>query len=495
MARLNQLSLVTSTVARVFDRLPEDWFVLTRWLVDTNEWDEYKTTQSVAGSSAEAREQLQMMFKARGGGTIFLAAVGKFCEALSKQSSTKKHGRSLSPQKAAEYFFYAGTQNQLDSMITTINFLVRAGKSVKLVVPRLSRLQPRNVQISPEMLSFGNLAALGLSVSVLRRFRSLLTKSRQLSPIRSLQALDLLIQAHVSTASFTAALTIHNPKFVVVANDHNPDVLSLLEVARARGIWTCYLQHASVSGSYPALNFDISFLDGQKAFRDYQNCEHHVYDATSLLSRRYVVLSGMKKPLTPNSLVNRTRIGVALSSDTELHQNLMKLREVFPQGFNMTVRAHPGTHSSKKRQIREACDKHQMEFSDPSEEPIGAFLADVIAVIGGSSSVLLEAAIAGARSIYFEPFAGRYGDYYGFVNGGIATPCATWQDLLTLISESSRESKTPPKEAIRDFHASFETRWEGREGELVGKVLTIFDGTKPSIADIESDWIREISRP
>ena len=61
-----------------------------------------------------------------------------------------------------------------------------------------------------------------------------------------------------------------NPKLLVLANDHTNMNRCLMSQASEKGIKTLYVQHASVTSQFPPLDFDYSFLDGEKQFELYK---------------------------------------------------------------------------------------------------------------------------------------------------------------------------------------------------------------------------------
>src|SRR5690606_2893843 len=89
---------------------------------------------------------------------------------------------------------------------------------------------------------------------------------------------------------------------------------SLVSLARNLDIKTVYMQHASVSCLFPALNFDYAFLDGESAYETYLQCEGNRSAHDCMLRDRKVIFSGQKKELSRSRLSPRPKVvGLAVN--------------------------------------------------------------------------------------------------------------------------------------------------------------------------------------
>ncbi|MBC6989180.1 hypothetical protein [Hymenobacter sp. BT491] len=244
---------------------------------------------------------------------------------------------------------------------------------------------------------------------------------------RAWRFFDLIFNAIGYYEVYVRTLHHYRPRAIIFANDHNDDARALLLAARACGIPTAYVQHASVSTNFPPLGFDLSLLEGQDALDKYRQCGP---------IRGRVELVGMPKAdafLTQRNLNQHVaHVGIACNilDDTDAIAVVVEylLRE-FP-ALTFTFRPHP----SDRRDFVFLRAHPQLLVSDARRENIFEFLLKQDALIAADTSTHLEATLLNVASLYyrFNPH-GVAEDYYGYVAHGLVDQAHTLPDLAALL--------------------------------------------------------------
>lgn len=379
----------------------------------------------------------------------------------------------ISPTK---YLVYAGTRNQLGALASTISCLRDKGQSVVLVVPR--SLSGTN--------GIGNFDHQVISLSVLDFVRVLaLTTTRLFTVFHTVKAMspdllrkrfDIFLQPHIDLIYFDRLLSCTNPKYVIVSNDHNIPNRSLLALARNRGCKTVYMQHASVSAVFPALNVDYAFLDGKSAYETYLQCERNQPATDSQLEHRQVVLSGQKKALSRhNRSLKPEVVGLAVNALDNLTDLSIFVKKISDYGINLKVRWHPGLSPKLVDSLKSALAPYKVGYSDPCAESVNDFLSSVCALIAGNSSIHLESALCGVPTFYYEISAANKPDYYGYVKHGLAVHATGTAELAEMLTKTVKGEVQVSADAVSYYSSTYETEWEGREGELVANTLVAIE--------------------
>jgi hypothetical protein len=225
----------------------------------------------------------------------------------------------------------------------------------------------------------------------------------------------------------------YRPKAIVFSNDHIIESRSLLLAAIRLRVPTIYIQHASVSPSFPPLKFDLNLLEGLDA--------HEKYRSIGTI-RGKVHLVGMPKfdsYLKFRKSVKSIRsIGIPynLNDDiTILELLITALHKAFPDR-TITIRKHP----KDKSEISLRSRFQFLNESDPYVDSAFDFLVSQDCIIAGNSSIHLESTLLNIPSIYF-----RMGndslvhDYYGYVHNGLVSSASGIEDVITLITKHSED--------------------------------------------------------
>lgn len=283
---------------------------------------------------------------------------------------------------------------------------------------------------------------------------------------------------------FLGTLTRSKPNVVLCSNDHNSANRSLLAVANFLGISTAYVQHASVSSRFHKLEFDYSFLDGKSAYEAYLQCENNTHDPSVKSSKdRWVLLSGVKRPLTTESNTTNARdtVGVAFKEADGIVEVARLSQAIVQCGKRVLLRYHPATSQGAIDKLNRLAKESgsSIMLNSPYSTPVGEYLGSVDAVVASNSTMLLEAAMVNVKSIYYEFRPAVTPDYYGYVKEGIAFQAHSAKEVVELVNGDLCLSDSRI-EAIQQYSHTYNTVWHNHEGRLVASHLKdILDGKKP----------------
>jgi hypothetical protein len=277
---------------------------------------------------------------------------------------------------------------------------------------------------------------------------------------------DLIFNAIGYYEVYVRALLHYQPQAIIFANDHNDDARAMLLAARACGVPTAYVQHASVSTNFPPLGFDLSLLEGQDALEKYRQCGP-VYGHTELV--------GMPKAdaflATKNQNPTVQRVGVACNAldDTQaIAEALGHLLREFPD-LSFTFRPHPGDQrdfSFLRQQYP------QLQFSDARQHNVFEFLQQQGALIAADTSTHLEATLLNLASIYFR--FGTHGitdDYYGYAAHGLVERANTLPELSALLRRYQQHKPTDLYRRAAYYNATLGTPDEGHSQQRALRLL------------------------
>jgi hypothetical protein len=283
---------------------------------------------------------------------------------------------------------------------------------------------------------------------------------------RAWRFFDLIFNAIGYYEVYVRALRHYRPRAIVFANDHNDDARALLLAARACGVPTAYVQHASVSTNFPPLGFDLSLLEGQDALDKYRQCGP---------VRGRVEFVGMPKADAFLSEKNRSpgvrRVGLAINTLDEtaaITTALTHLLGEFPD-LTFTLRPHPGD----QRDFRFLARQYpQLLFSEARQQNVFEFLSQQDALIAADTSTHLEAVLLNVASLYYR--FGTHGvadDYYGYVAHGLAERAATLPALSDLVRRYQQHKPTDLYRRAAYYNATLGTADEGHSQRRAVRLL------------------------
>ncbi|GEO04645.1 hypothetical protein AAE02nite_23090 [Adhaeribacter aerolatus] len=297
------------------------------------------------------------------------------------------------------------------------------------------------------------------------KFLPLLWGLNRLKGKRALRFFDLIFVATGYYELSRRYLQKYKPTAIIFANDHNTDPRALLLAANELSIPTIYIQHASVSTSFPPLQFSLSLLEGQDALDKYRQCGPITGE---------VKLIGMPKAdkyLHDKNLSSSIRrVGVAANIIDEIapiRDLLADLSREFPD-IIFTLRPHPGD----KRDFSFIKDiKNNVRFSDGKKEQAFDFLKQQDALIAADSSIHLEATMLNILCFYYRFNTTEFiPDYYGYVKQGLVEQANDANHLMRLLHQY-RNHRPLVYERARYYNAVLGTEYEGRSHELAVKYI------------------------
>ncbi|UOQ67927.1 hypothetical protein [Hymenobacter volaticus] len=283
---------------------------------------------------------------------------------------------------------------------------------------------------------------------------------------RAWRFFDLIFSAIGYYEVYRRALRHHRPRAVVFANDHNDDTRALLLACRAEGVPTAYIQHASVSTSFPPLGFDLNLLEGQDALDKYRQCGP-VHGEVQLV--------GMPKADEFLSMRNQNptvqRVGLACNLLDETEALTAVLNYLIPKFPNLTFtfRAHP----SDTRDFSFLKLQHpNLQFSNAKQESVFAFLTKQDALIAADTSTHLEATLLNVVGLYYRfNTHANTDDYYGYVAHNLIERATTLPELAALLATYQAHKPLDIYQRAAYYNATLGTPDEGRSRERAVRLL------------------------
>lgn len=385
------------------------------------------------------------------------------------------------------FLVYAGTLNQLSALQSTVTSLREKGQSIVMVVPK-SLIDRTSCKFGGcQTISLGVFDLFRVLLLTSRRIIAVLRSLNELSPDFTRKRMDVIFRPHIDLIYFDRLLSYAKPKCVIVSNDHNIPNRALLALARNRGCKTVYMQHASVSALFPALSVDYAFLDGKSAYETYLQCEGNQPASDPRLVNRQVILSGQKKTLSRRVISLKPEVaGFAVNSLDNLTDISAFVKQISEHEVSLKVRWHPALSSKIIDNLKSVLAPYQVQYSDPRTEHVSVFLNSIGALIAGNSSIHLESALCGVPTFYYEISETDKPDYYGYVKHGLAIHAVDMQQLVELLDEALKGELQVSVDAVRYYSSTYETEWEGREGELVASTLVAIEAGAGLPVDVQA---------
>jgi len=234
------------------------------------------------------------------------------------------------------------------------------------------------------------------------------------------------------------------PEHAVVANDHSPEPLAFVTIAKLRGAKITYLQHGHISTLFPPLfRFDLSVLYGEKSKEVYKSIGKASHD---------IALSGYKyslaKRLVPCPKNFHVTIFPNIIDESRLEKVLDQLK-MNSEVKHIYIKPHPLHQISKKFKNR-ITSKNYIEIlpHDFDFRPITHL------GIAGNSSIHIELLSEGITTLYSDELDNIDFDYYNFIG---SKAVMYYKDLSTVSSKSINEfyQDTKWRENVSQFDSSF----------------------------------------
>lgn len=453
-----------------------------KWLIDT--WAVLKTEPEsylayLHGQKLERIAHLrQKAPRTRG--------VLKHCLAFIKfllKNTTYLKTSSLEVLQPCDLLFFAGTQNQIDSLNPVLNALnCKAVSFLALSKPRDSDLDSGEIKYRSIQFRVSD-SVKAIVLFMLRGLLLYLDLRKKSNEVRHWYFIQFCM-CYAYVPYFLRILRTTSPKIVVVANDHSVPNRSLIAVAHYLGVKTAYLQHASVSPLFPALRFDYAFLDGKSALESYLECECNIPPSeTSVGLAPSVFLSGQKKRVGLGTVSSNGPVGLAINALDDPSLAVRLCHSLVDAGYSVRLRWHPAQKDADVQILMAGVSAlKRVELSNPKKCRVSQFLSGLSCLVAGNSSIHLEAALAGVHPLYYELSPADSPDYYGYVRSGLAVRIQDLDELLQVLENKDILTDTDGYfQAVRNYSATYLTEWDGKEGELVADALIqLIHGSSPN---------------
>lgn len=371
--------------------------------------------------------------------------------------------------REGSYFFYAETANQYRSLFPIYKSAIKKNLESDFIIDNGVKCEEHD-KISVKfcfldvLYSFSSMCF--LIIPLLRRSHGFKKESND-------WYFDRLCRSYIYVVYFYRLIKFKNPKCIFVSNDHNVASRSLVAVAHYLGIKTAYVQHASVSDCFPALNFDFAFLDGEFSLNEYKKCIS-IYELSEKKEVK-IFLTGQKKDVHSDKKSKGFSIGVAINRLDDINEVIRFSSVLGTQGYLVKIRPHPRQSKEDLERLEKYLGNNENILLCSSETKVSSFFESVKCLVSGNSSIHLEASIAGVFSFYFE-FSKQHGifDYYGYVRNKLSTYVSSPYEIIDFINSGNLIIN---KDAVKLYTSTYDTPWFGNEGELCIKILEdIFNG-------------------
>ena len=248
-----------------------------------------------------------------------------------------------------------------------------------------------------------------------------------------------------------------NLKRVIFANDHNVHNRLFKIVCEHKKIKTIYLQHASITRFFPALDFDQSFIFGEVDFVKYKNIGNINGEVILAGVPKFDALFPLRKLKKAN---NYTNIGLALNLIDESDKILMVIQRILDEtNYNIIVRMHPGD----KRIFK--INSEMVSFHNAKDQPITEFLEKIGLLLAGESSIHLEALYYNIHSFHINLTSGVIKDHYEFLKYKLVTEFKINEISTEYIKNLIKKTNTFDK--VKLFIHSYGSKHDGRVGEFI----------------------------
>jgi hypothetical protein len=374
-----------------------------------------------------------------------------------------RRDENLSDNKDCLALFFSVTHNQNAALRPIVKAMKGSEVSpLQLVNSRVARKEsPGDVE-----LEVSRLVKIRAASFLLLEFRAL----------RALKAAVPMCERHhwprfvAEFYFFFKLLASIKPEIVIFANDHSFTPRVVLLVARALKIKTAYVQHASVSNRFPALEYDYSFLDGLDSLEKYLQCEDNPGRLRLRRNERTIYLTGQLKPL-PIARGRMIGIGLPLRFPIDDLQSL--LGACSNSNRTIFIRSHPGEKETLLAQIKNLALESGVDVivQHGSEGDIDSFLRQCFCLISRESSILLEGSLCDIPTVNWVKKDSSTYDYYGFIRHGLVDHIESAAEISSWISSVESGHKTGSDGAKRFFSASYGTIHMNSEARLVADII------------------------
>lgn len=254
---------------------------------------------------------------------------------------------------------------------------------------------------------------------------------------------------------------------IFLANDHEYKARLFNLIAKKKKIKTVYIQHASISPFFPALDFDYAFLDGMDALEKYDSIGK---------SNTVVYLTG--SPKYDNWIEHKNQngrlanLGICtnkLDSIARVYDVIKSIKSEF-KNLNIVLRFHPG--DKRLNDWQNIVKELNIELNDSRSTPVFNFLQTVDAIISGESNIHLEAGIMNVTPIYYDfQDIKVYNDVYGFLKNNFCINSQSNQKILHDVLKNLINDRINKLPDLKYYFETTHTKFEGKSVDLIYKLI------------------------
>jgi hypothetical protein len=260
-------------------------------------------------------------------------------------------------------------------------------------------------------------------------------------------------------------LRLAKPRLLIILTDHQMVARDMVKSAKASGVKTLYIQHASVTDHFPPLITDYAFLEGKDAQSKYLNISKgHTDTIIELIG--ITKLDGTLNRATGETAINNIGMCTNEFDDIVIADSLIALLK---SEFALTLRPHPG--DPRYEQWTETAKKHGILFSDSKSQKASDFLAGVNCVVSYNCGIITESLMLNKPTFSFQLSQNEF-DHYGFLGHHIVDH---YKKAAVLAEDIAKLRNAPNiinwKNKAKYYCDTIDTPYEGRSAELVKKLL------------------------
>ncbi|UUX92245.1 hypothetical protein [Methanoplanus endosymbiosus] len=384
-----------------------------------------------------------------------------------------------------KYLFFAGTYNQFECLKNVFNYMPYNEKILftdNIKIMNMVPAQSNIIRLNNKDVCWG---IVFIILKVLPYWLKNLNSNRKGLVLGGIGYMQCFFYCNY----FYRMLNDYNPQLIIMSNDHSFSNRSLLYMSKSLNFKTVYLQHASVSNRFPPLEFNYAFLDGKIAF--------DIYKQTGVGRNQKnikVFLTGSQKPRISrvfcrkdsnnlshknfhyqeeNDNENHSIIifGIAITRSDDINCAISFCEKILRHNnIHIIIRNHP---SQSTFNIQKMCDElKNVTVEDSQKYNLQNFFNKIDLMIASNSSIHLEATLSGIPCYYKEFGKSVTSDYYGYLKNGLILP---FPDLTNQNKNNIHDlllfDKDRKDNSMKLYSNSYNTKWHGKEGCLVGQTL------------------------
>jgi len=286
---------------------------------------------------------------------------------------------------------------------------------------------------------------------------------------RANEIFDLIFNSLGWYEALDKVIKKYKPISITFSNDHSVIPRALLFAAKENNVSTIYIQHATVTKDFPALEFDLNLLEGMDAVDKYN--AKGVQGQIKLIGMpRFDSFVARRKISTSKRV---STIGMAFNTLDSVHVILGLVKKV--------VAAYPSIqivirkHQKDTRDFASPFSRYlkNVSFSDALIEDPFDFILKCDLLLAGNSSIHLDARLLNVQSLFYDfDRESQILDLYGFLKKGFIRKITTADEMIKELS-TSRVTDSIYLEA-KYYNEAVGEQWEGNSSDRAKAEIEYF---------------------